>query len=165
MANNCPFCHPNIENSAFLVSPHFYVIYNHAPFLPGHSLLIPKAHLNSVSAIPSDHYKEFLTIGTSATEVLLSTFNTFAFNWALQEGEAAGQTVEHLHFHLLPRYKKDLPDPGDWYPKLEDHMTSEHIDSSERPKLTKDEQHKVVNKLREEVNNFFGSYYLADFSG
>jgi bis(5'-adenosyl)-triphosphatase len=164
MADNCPFCRSNIENVAFLISPHFYVIYNHAPFLPGHSLVIPKAHLNSITAIPPDQYKELMAIGTSATEGLLSTFDAHAFNWALQEGEAAGQTVEHLHLHLLPRYQEDLPNPGDWYPKLEEHMASQHLDSGKRPKLTKEQQQDIVDKLRQEAQKKFGHYYLRDFS-
>ncbi|PSR05597.1 MAG: hypothetical protein BRD50_00390 [Bacteroidetes bacterium SW_11_45_7] len=92
------------------------------------------------------------------------TFDAHAFNWALQEGEAAGQTVEHLHLHLLPRYQEDLPNPGDWYPKLEEHMASQHLDSGERPKLTKEQQQDIVDKLRQEAQKKFGHYYLRDFS-
>jgi len=46
-----------------------------------------------------------------AEEALEERFHPDGMNWGVNQGEAAGQTVPHLHIHLIPRYRGDVPDP------------------------------------------------------
>ncbi len=141
----CPFCDKGSSES-FLSSANFLAIYNIAPVLPGHSLVIPKRHMESLFELTDDEASEFMLMGRKVAKLLTIALNTNAFDWAIQEKEAAGQTVSHLHMHVVPRKIGDLPDPGDWYQELE--KSEKHIDSLHRKKLNASEMQKIVHKLR-----------------
>ena len=79
--------------------------------------------------------------------ILIKTFGAKAFNWTIQEGKEAGQTVHHLHLHLIPRAEKDLPHPGGWYPLLKE-SEAKIIDSDARQKFSYPEIVRIVEKLR-----------------
>jgi bis(5'-adenosyl)-triphosphatase len=145
--DHCPFCDPNIEETKFLESDNFLAIYNIAPILPGHSLIIPKEHLQSIMELSHSELCEMMVFSRDTVQVLLKAFGADAFNWTIQEGEEAGQTISHLHLHLIPRTPKDLASPGDWYPLLRK-SESKAIDSDARPRLSSIEMRETVEKIR-----------------
>jgi bis(5'-adenosyl)-triphosphatase len=150
---NCPFCADKINNSAFIESPNFLVIYNNAPILPGHSLVIPKNHIESLLELNQTELFEFIQLSIKATKIILKVFKADSFNWTIQEKPEAGQTVSHLHLHIFPRHDKDLPNPGDWYPILKSIEETQYnnIDSKTRPKYTNEEIIKIVNHIKEQI--------------
>lgn len=81
-------------------------------------------------------------------KTLQRTFGTISYDWTIQEGIAAGQTVEHLHIHIIPRKTNDLPQPGDWYPLIMD-KNNDLLDSLKRQKLLPTEMLTIVNRLKE----------------
>lgn len=144
----CPFCSPSISEAVFLESDNFLAIYNNAPILPGHSLIIPKNHIISFLELNETELSELICLGQKAARLLLNYFSNTGFNLSIQDGFWAGQTVFHLHMHIIPRKQGDLHEPGDWYPKLEKEFYSENIDSNARPKLRKEELQKIVTFLK-----------------
>jgi diadenosine tetraphosphate (Ap4A) HIT family hydrolase len=90
---------------------------------------------------------EMIIFAKEATQILLEAFKSVSFNWSVQDSEAAGQKVSHLHLHIVPRYTGDLPDPGDWYPKINNNL-NEILDSEGRDKLSQDQLEKIVAKLK-----------------
>ena len=147
---DCPFCNPEISEISFLSSPDFYVIYNQAPILPGHSLVIPKQHYESLLDLPLTMSHEMMNLSMHAVRILMKIFHAEAFDWTIQDGEAAGQTVPHLHLHLIPRKLNDLNDPGDWYPELEKSKSSV-IDSKNRKGHTQEELSQIVENIRHKI--------------
>lgn len=145
---NCPFCDSSIVDTSFMESTDFLAIYNQSPILPGHSLIIPKYHIESLFELDENELTQFIALGQRAGKVLAKAFSTNSFNWSIQEKIPAGQTVPHLHMHIIPRVEGDLPEPGDWYPVLEKKFYSEHIDSDERIKLSPSQLKDIANKLR-----------------
>lgn len=123
-------------------------ICNIAPVLPGHSLIIPAAHYTSVLELDEKALLAFFQTAQMASNILLKAFHTDAFDWSLQEKPEAGQTIEHLHLHIVPRLKADLPNPGDWYPLLQ-HNDKVIIDSLKRPRLDAEAMANIVKHLRE----------------
>lgn len=81
------------------------------PISPGHTLIIPKRHIGSFFETTPDERNELLSLLDRAQKNLQTEFNPDAFNIGINDGAAAGQTIHHLHIHLIPRYQGDQPDP------------------------------------------------------
>ena len=145
---SCPFCGENTARTQFAESSRFRAIYNLAPILPGHSLIIPKQHIQSIIALSDDELAEMMVFSRRVVRIIFATFNVAAYNWTIQEGPEAGQTVPHLHLHLLPRFANDLPEPGDWYPRLQQSQAGV-IDSRSRARLTLDQMDVIVKRMRQ----------------
>ena len=78
---------------------------------PGHTLLIPKRHTSSFFDLSEPERSDLLALLDRAKLALDQEFQPQGYNIGVNDGAAAGQTVPHLHVHLIPRYKGDLPDP------------------------------------------------------
>ena len=87
-----------------------------------------------------------------------SAFNVYDFDISLQDGKNAGQTVPHLHLHIIPRYVNDLPNPGDWYPILEKFENQELLDSYNRPIIPSDTLNEITVKLRNTAFRLFHNH-------
>jgi bis(5'-adenosyl)-triphosphatase len=143
----CPFCDPGIRKLSFYESTEFIAVYNIAPILPGHALVIPKAHIISFFNLSDRDLFEFIKFSRTVVKILAKAFNTEAFNWTLQEKAEAGQSIAHMHIHIMPRKPEDLIHPGDWYPKLK-YNINDILDSNKRQRLTDDQLRAIVGKLR-----------------
>mgnify|MGYP002640435255 CR=1 FL=1 len=146
-SKSCVFCQNKVQENCFLESENFLAIYNLAPILPGHSMVIPKIHHQSLMELSDFELSEMMIFARKTVKLLMKAFSVNAFNWTIQEGIEAGQTVPHLHLHLIPRAEKDLPQPGDWYPLLKA-SEEETIDSEARPKHSYEEIAQISEKLR-----------------
>ena len=92
-------------------SPHAIVIRDGFPISPGHTLVIPRRHVGSFFELEPDERSELLTLLDQAKADLDREFKPDGFNIGINDGPAAGQTVPHLHIHLIPRYNGDREDP------------------------------------------------------
>lgn len=81
------------------------------PISPGHTLVIPHRHVSSFFDLTSDERTEMLALLDQAKADLDKEFKPDGYNIGINDGAAAGQTVPHLHIHLIPRYKDDQKDP------------------------------------------------------
>ena len=108
--NRCPFC--NQENSrVILANEHAMAIYDSFPVTPGHTLIIPKRHISSLFEATREEQAALLDLLSAMRQLLLKERNPAGFNIGINDGPAAGQTVMHLHIHLIPRYAGDTEDP------------------------------------------------------
>lgn len=106
----CLFC--QLPDSRIIASsPLALVIRDAYPVSPGHTLIIPKRHIGSFFETNNEERLELLNLLDQARLKVLTEFNPTAFNIGINDGEAAGQTIAHLHIHLIPRYINDQPDP------------------------------------------------------
>lgn len=83
---------------------------NH-PVSPGHTLIIPKRHVASFFETTEEERLAMLRLLDEAKAILDQKHKPDGYNIGINGGEAAGQTVMHLHIHLIPRYKGDRADP------------------------------------------------------
>lgn len=81
------------------------------PVSLGHTLLIPKRHVASLFETTSEERSELWTLLDWCRAELIRRHQPAGFNIGINDGQAAGQTVMHLHLHLIPRYAGDKPDP------------------------------------------------------
>ena len=106
----CAFC--TLPASRIIdTSKYGVVIRDGFPISPGHTLVIPKRHIGSFFDLNADERQDLLALLDRAKAVLDAELRPDGYNIGINDGPAAGQTVPHLHIHLIPRYKADLPDP------------------------------------------------------
>lgn len=106
----CPFC--NLDASRVtLSSAYALAIYDGYPVNPGHCLIIPKRHIASFFDATREEQAALLDLLSEMQKILLNERSPDGFNVGINVGEAAGQTVMHLHIHLIPRYAGDQPNP------------------------------------------------------
>ena len=87
------------------------VIRDGYPVSSGHTLLIPKRHTGSFFDLSEQERSDLFSLLDRAKLALDEEFQPQGFNIGINDGAAAGQTVPHLHVHLIPRFEGDLPDP------------------------------------------------------
>jgi diadenosine tetraphosphate (Ap4A) HIT family hydrolase len=87
------------------------VIRDGYPVSPGHTLLIPKRHTGSFFDLSTQERDDLLALLDRAQQALDAELQPQGYNIGINDGAAAGQTVPHLHVHLIPRFEGDLPDP------------------------------------------------------
>ena len=107
---SCPFC--NLPESRIIDASTLAMVVRDAfPVSPGHTLVIPKRHVGSFFDLTELERQDLLSLLDKAKLVIDQEFKPVGYNIGINDGPAAGQTVPHLHIHLIPRYKGDLPDP------------------------------------------------------
>jgi diadenosine tetraphosphate (Ap4A) HIT family hydrolase len=106
----CPFC--TLPASRIVAESELGVVVKDAfPISPGHTLIIPRRHVGSFFDLTADERSSLLELLSSAKTGLESEFHPDGYNIGINDGPAAGQTVAHVHLHLIPRYAGDSPDP------------------------------------------------------
>ncbi|QXE87882.1 HIT family protein [Geomonas nitrogeniifigens] len=106
----CPFCRPD-PGKVLLENELAFAFYDGFPVTLGHTLVVPKRHVASFFDISSEEQAALLDLVGKVRELLLEQHAPDAFNIGINDGVAAGQTVLHLHIHLIPRYAGDTEDP------------------------------------------------------
>lgn len=106
----CPFCSPDPSRIVFETDL-VIALRDAYPVSPGHLLLVPRRHVADwFEATPAEQHALTDAIG-SARAAILNDHQPDGFNIGVNAGEAAGQTVMHLHVHVIPRYRGDIDDP------------------------------------------------------
>lgn len=106
----CPFCCLAADRLMFedeLVAA-FWDVY---PVTPGHALLVPKRHVASWFDATEEEQVHLLRGVNSVRKIIEARHAPAGYNVGVNVGQAAGQTVFHLHLHVIPRYEGDMPDP------------------------------------------------------
>jgi len=106
----CPFCtlpHSRIVGQ----NEHAIWIRDAFPVSPGHSLVVPKRHVGSFFETTEPERTALLALLDVAKAAAKSEYHPDGFNIGINDGAAAGQTVPHLHIHLIPRFIGDVADP------------------------------------------------------
>ena len=110
MNNTCRFC--QLREERILDSdPLVTTLLDRFPVSPGHSLIIPVRHVESFFDTTSEERQAILQALDRAKSRIDKEHSPASYNIGINDGPAAGQTVMHLHVHLIPRYKGDTADP------------------------------------------------------
>jgi len=104
----CPFCaidEPVLRNDLA------FAIFDRYPVNPGHLLLLPFRHVATWFEATQAEQAALLTLVEEGKRLLDEKHRPEGYNIGINVGEAAGQTVMHLHVHLIPRYRGDVAAP------------------------------------------------------
>ncbi|MFC7186447.1 HIT family protein [Halorubrum yunnanense] len=106
------------------------------PLSRGHALVIPKSHAQHVGDLDDDLAGELFAVVTDLVPHIGSTVGADGANVGINDGEAAGQEVPHVHVHVIPRFEGDGGAPL-------------HAVGGERPDLSDDELDAVAEAIAE----------------
>lgn len=106
--DKCLFCREEFysEDKLIYEDKFWRVVYDEYPVSKGHVLIIPKRHIESVFKLTVEYFSLFSVI-KRAKKIIDETFKPNGYNIGINDGEYAGQTIKHMHIHLIPRYKND----------------------------------------------------------
>ena len=102
----CKIAEGKIPSKKIYENDNFLSIPDANQQIDGHSLVISKKHFKTILDLPSSLGSELLDCIKKTTMKLMKEHNAEGFNIVQNNFECAGQLVNHLHFHILPR-KKD----------------------------------------------------------
>ena len=107
---NCIFCkiaNGEIPSNTIYEDDSFRVILDNGPATKGHALVLPKDHYADIFATSEDTAAKAMIVAKKVSEKLKAKLGCEGLNIVQNNGEVAGQTVKHLHIHLIPRYTDD----------------------------------------------------------
>lgn len=104
--NNCIFCRIASQQSPAEVvyeDEKSIAFLDITPHTPGHTLVIPKEHYENFLALPDDLLVHLSQVIKKIAPAIVRGGGASGFNIGVNNGEAAGQIVGHMHFHIIPR--------------------------------------------------------------
>jgi histidine triad (HIT) family protein len=110
MNDNCIFCkiaNGDIPSAAIYEDDDFKVILDKFPSAPGHALILPKKHADNIFELDADSTAKIFPLAQKVARAIQKSLNPDGINILQNNGEAAGQSVMHLHVHIIPRFKED----------------------------------------------------------
>jgi diadenosine tetraphosphate (Ap4A) HIT family hydrolase len=81
------------------------------PVSNGHALVIPRQHVSSIFELSPSEYSQLWECVRQVRQLLVTEWQPAGFSIGVNDGSAAGQTVNHAHIHIIPRYHGDRQDP------------------------------------------------------
>ena len=106
---NCVFC--NSEYDRIAENEVAIAIFDAFPVNPGHALIIPKRHVADFFELSESERNACFALVAEVKSILDSMHKPDGYNIGINVGKAAGQTVFHVHIHLIPRYTGDVGSP------------------------------------------------------
>ena len=106
----CPFC--VLDPARILADDELTVIYKDGfPVSPGHTVIIPRRHFATLFDATPEEQTALLAALDKAKAILDERHKPDGYNIGINHGKAGGQSVPHLHIHVIPRYLGDKEDP------------------------------------------------------
>lgn len=111
MNNNCPFCNLSKNVEIICESDTCVAFYDKYPVSPGHALIIPKRHVASYFDLTDQEREAMNQMLQYVKKKVDERFRPDGYNIGINVNKTAGQSVFHVHMHLIPRYAGDVEDP------------------------------------------------------
>lgn len=110
LKSDSPF-HP-VDPARVILHTHDAVAFlDKYPVSQGHALVVPKLVVTRLEELPPEVEASLWATVRQVRELLAERYRPDGFNIGVNDGSAAGQTILHVHIHVIPRYEGDVPDP------------------------------------------------------
>jgi len=144
----CPFCNQKtISQQKIHETDTEYVLHNIRPANRGQCIVVPKRHVSNIRQLNDLELASLFITVKDISARLNANLKPSGFNYGFNEGAISGQTIEHLHFHILPRFQNDgLPEfhlfhrqikqnltPQQLKPKVEELKSTHKVQASQQP--------------------------------
>lgn len=105
----CAFCNPDVlASQTFYEGDTVSALINYKPLLKGHSLIVPKRHVERFEDLTPDELVEIGQVVQMVNQAFHRVYGTNDYVLVLQNGTRAGQTEHHVHFHMIPRGNENI---------------------------------------------------------
>ena len=142
----CVFCHvsrhADDDKSLHVLyrDEHCFVVMNRYPYTPGHFMIIPHHHTDSLEELDSETWLRIADLAQKGVRLLKESFNAQGVNIGMNLGGAAGAGIaEHIHLHLVPRWRGD----------------TNFITSIGETRVYSSDFEKIYRKILSEIPNYF----------
>ncbi len=106
--DSCVFCSLPAVRQRFIVATRLSAAFpTNIPIVPGHTILIPRRHIARWDELTPAEQADLEALRQRICAALRHAFGAEGFNFAWNEGKVAGQSIPHLHLHVLPRKQGD----------------------------------------------------------
>lgn len=111
--SDCPFCHPDRPGLHRILARNgsCYARYDNFPVSPGHLEVVPLRHVVSLFDLTPAEVTATWALLLAARDIVDAEHRPDGYTVGVNEGRAAGRTIDHVHIHLIPRRTGDVPDP------------------------------------------------------
>ena len=103
----CKLANGDIPTNSIYEDERFNVILDNGPATRGHALILPKDHADNLFELPDDTAAEAMKLAKKLGTMLVEKLGAQGLNLVQNNCAVAGQTVNHFHLHLIPRYEGD----------------------------------------------------------
>jgi diadenosine tetraphosphate (Ap4A) HIT family hydrolase len=111
MDEPCPLCAAADRTGCLALNEHAVAVFDAYPVSPGHALILSKRHVAHLFALSIDEQQSLWALLPAVKRVIESQNSPAGYNIGVNVGAAAGQTIGHVHVHVIPRYEGDADDP------------------------------------------------------
>ncbi|XP_077429581.1 bis(5'-adenosyl)-triphosphatase isoform X1 [Vanacampus margaritifer] len=108
-------------SAVFLQTELSFALVNRKPVVPGHVLVCPLRQVERFRDLRPDEVKDLFSTTQRVANLVEKHFNATSLTIAIQDGPEAGQTVKHVHVHVLPRKAGDFERNDSVYDELQKH--------------------------------------------
>lgn len=136
--NDCIFCKilaDEIPSAVVYEDEMFRAILDVNPAVKGHVIILPKNHAADLFEFSDEEASKILIVAKKIAAALKKTYHCDGVNILQNNGEAAGQTVFHLHVHVIPRFEGD----------------TDHINIGWRPDKTPEDLQAIAQEIQENL--------------
>ena len=109
--HNNPYLFCKYPRGVSLQNEHAYSARDSYAVSPGHTLVIPKRHVASFFDLNPEEVSAIMSLITEEKTLLDQEFSPDGYNIGVNVGPAAGQSIFHVHVHIIPRYTGDVENP------------------------------------------------------
>jgi len=134
--DNCIFCKiidKQIPSKLIYEDDDFMAILDVAPATKGHVLILPKEHATTLLDLSDDKASKILVLAKKIIAAMKEVHGFNNYNIIQNNGRIAGQTVDHYHLHLIPRYSVEELDL--WVPHEDDPSVTEELAKAVREQI------------------------------
>ena len=107
---DCIFCKiATKERPAYVIyeDEHAFAFFDITPSAPGHTMVIPKVHAPNFLELPDAEVAPLFAAVKKVAELVVRKLGADGATVGINQGRASGQYVDHLHVHIIPRWKGD----------------------------------------------------------
>ena len=110
LEENCPFC--LLDKIDFVAGSRGAIaFYDKFPVSKGHTLVVPARHVSNYFDLSAEEQCELWDLVNRCKGILDEEFHPDGYNVGFNCKESAGQSIGHVHIHIIPRYKGDMENP------------------------------------------------------